>query len=295
MKLALSLPLFATLATFVFGDVIKPEKRIVGGVEAPQDRFPYMVALINADNTQYCGGALIAPNWVLSAAHCRSLGASVIISRSNLGQTFESFERIYIDYEVRHPEYNQFTNEHDILLIKLVEESTTTPVKYDDGTYDLNSGFAVTVMGFGTTCSGGSQSNKLLEAQVNIVDNSLCNSKYSSAVVTSDMVCAAAPGKDACQGDSGGPLVIKGNSATDDVLVGVVSWGTGCAEPDFPGVYSRTASHTDWIQSVTSGTRAFTSTERIKYNLSVTAKRIIRDWRKETQQKQYGLRNFERV
>ena len=78
------------------------------------------------------------------------------------------------------------------------------------------------------------------------------HTSYASSVITSNMVCAgfSEGGKDSCQGDSGGPLVVPRNSSDDSAIIyGVVSFGTGCAKPNYPGVYARVAKYLDWIQS----------------------------------------------
>merc|ERR1712029_959258 len=88
---------------------------------------------------------------------------------------------------------------------------------------------------------------------VNVISNSQCAGNYGSNSITSAMVCAADTGKDSCQGDSGGPMVTQENGR--HAQIGVVSWGIGCASPNYPGVYARVTSVKSWIQSIASGTQ----------------------------------------
>lgn len=276
-----------------YDDEYNAETRIVGGIQSEVGRYPYMAALIE-DRIQYCGGALVAPGWVLSAAHCKGSSTHVIIGRVNLGSTKEVYETIPIDYEIDHPNYNTRTNEHDIMLIRLIRDSKKTPVRHDDGSLSLATGSELTVMGWGATCYNGPQSSRLLEANVGFVSRTKCNMQYSGAI-TSDMLCAAGDGKDACQGDSGGPLIQKGSSFDNDVLVGLVSWGNGCADSDFSGVYTNIAAHKDWIESYLSGNRIFTDSDRKQYNSYFALKSLIHSWNRSKRKKKNGLRNFNNV
>jgi hypothetical protein len=110
------------------------------------------------------------------------------------------------------------------------------------------------VMGWGATSQGGSYSDVLLQAEVNYVTNEQCSSDYDPLgieIIDNIMLCAAADGKDACQGDSGGPLMLNNansNLRTNPVQVGIVSFGAGCADPDYPGVYTRVSYYADWIK-----------------------------------------------
>ncbi|XP_059350521.1 trypsin-1-like isoform X2 [Daphnia carinata] len=99
------------------------------------------------------------------------------------------------------------------------------------------------IAGWGATTSGGSISQVLLKATVQVLDNTICTKQYGSSFVGANMLCAAAPGKDTCQGDSGGPLLVDG------VQVGITSWGYGCASPNYAGVYTRVTSYVDWISA----------------------------------------------
>jgi len=116
----------------------------------------------------------------------------------------------------------------------------------------------VTVMGWGDIdpSDGQELSDSLMEVEVNVISNKECDDsdgKFGSYKdsITSNMLCAREEGggEDSCQGDSGGPLVIKGAKASEDIQVGVVSWGIGCASKDYPGVYSRVSAQYDWIKS----------------------------------------------
>merc|ERR1711862_67944 len=98
-----------------------------------------------------------------------------------------------------------------------------------------------------------SSPDKLQEVDVNVISNSQCAGNYGSNSITSAMVCAADTGKDSCQGDSGGPMVTQENGR--HAQIGVVSWGIGCASPNYPGVYARVTSVKSWIQSIASGTQ----------------------------------------
>jgi len=232
------------------GDVNDLLPQIVGGVQVdPIDRYPYQVALVyDANGGQYCAGSLITPMWVLSAAHCAGYGTYVQIGRWNLLDNTEVYENIEVDYELPHPDYNSYSFDKDFMLIKLKTASQYPPVSIDDGNQFTSNGLGVTVMGWGTLSSGGQSSAIMREVEVDIVGNSECNNDYSGGI-TDNMMCAARSGKDACQGDSGGPLIIRGNSNAEDVLVGVVSWGYGCASASYPGVYARVSEGYSWITS----------------------------------------------
>jgi len=226
----------------------KHTTKIVGGAAAQRGRFPYQVGLLSefSDDIPFCGGSLIAPNWILSAAHCQGFATKVQIGRYDFGDSQDFSEEIDILREIPHPNYNEDTVDYDFMLIELAQESSITPVKIDDGSTsaELSPRDDMTVIGWGRTSSGGGpifggQSEVLLEVEVGFVPNMLCNMPYEGAI-TDRMLCGYRRRKDSCQGDSGGPLLIKGSNASEDVQIGVVSWGSGCGRVRFyPGVYSR--------------------------------------------------------
>ena len=113
-------------------------------------------------------------------------------------------------------------------------------------------GQMATVTGWGTLQSGGNQPAALNEVDVIVQTNDQCNSAYGGGI-TDNMICAADAGKDSCQGDSGGPMVVEENGRF--ALAGVVSWGYGCAMPEYPGVYARVTAQLDWILANTAGTQ----------------------------------------
>jgi len=249
----LSFTNFLILSASCIASIANAQDKIVGGTEVNPGRYAYQAALVDGSGSQFCGGSLIAPGYVLSAAHCAGIGSAVQIGRHDLSDSSEDFENINVVTEITHPDYDDDTLENDIMILKLESDSSAQPVEYDTGSADTSAGEDVTVMGWGTTQSGGSSSDVLLEVEVDIVSNSDCESDYGSGAITDVMMCAARDGKDSCQGDSGGPLVIVGSDAATDVQVGIVSWGNGCADPSFPGVYARVSEFTDFIECVLSG------------------------------------------
>lgn len=135
-----------------------------------------------------------------------------------------------------HPEYDRRTLHFDVSILKTERFDVSATIGYVRLAKSLPPPDSeLVVSGFGTTASGGQLAPYLMSVTVNLVDYDECNRAYNG-MLTSTMLCASAKGKDACNGDSGGPLS-KG-TAENPEIVGVVSWGFGCAEPDFPGVYT---------------------------------------------------------
>jgi len=253
--------------------------RIINGFEVSNSRYPYTASLQYA-NEHFCGGALIAPDIVLTAGHCSGLSLSgiaydVVIGRHDLGK-FWTGRRIRMKDEVRHPLYDEDTVDNDFNIVLLSE-------RIDDGGYvrvnadgdvpagphpdnDLM-GDPLSVVGWGDTDERDdvtSSSSVLMETTVHAMTNGECEEAEGMAVgqwgtvwtdleggITGNMLCARADDTDACQGDSGGPLIKRGNSPDGalDELVGIVSWGLGCADDVFPGVYSRVSAQYDWIRT----------------------------------------------
>ncbi|KAL3778874.1 hypothetical protein HJC23_005981 [Cyclotella cryptica] len=233
-------------------------QNIVGGIEATIGRYNYTVALAYVANSfQFCGGSLIAPDIVLTAAHCVG-GANfkVVIGRHDLKTS--SGEEIVRKSEIRHPQYNGNTMVNDFAIVTL-SRPTALDVRYVklNGDAAFPAGGATSrTMGWGRIKQGGSASSVLREVDLPIITNDVCYQKYSGDIFDS-MICTFQPGKDSCQGDSGGPLIIPGSSADTDTLVGIVSWGIGCATNQYPGVYSRVSNGYDWIKTNVCSLSAF--------------------------------------
>lgn len=226
-------------------------EQIVGGVEASAGDFPFIVSLQRSTGAHFCGGTLLNANTVLTAAHC-STGISASSVRVRTGSLNRSSGGTLVGVSaIRiHPSYSSSTLNNDVAIWKLstpiAQSSTISYATLAASGSDPASGSVSTAAGWGSTSSGSSASPTLLrKVDVPIVSRASCRSSYGSSSITDNMVCAGYPngGRDSCQGDSGGPLI----NASTRTLIGVVSWGEGCAFPNYPGVYARVGTLRTWI------------------------------------------------
>ncbi len=235
-----------------------PSGAIVGGGLASAGEYPWMAAVytLNPAN-QFCGGTLVKPTVVITAAHC-ILGlmtpgvTGVLLGRNTLNGT--GGEQIPAAGVVIHPLWNALTNTNDIAAIKLVRPALEQPLPWaQPGQQSFwAAGVTATVTGWGATSEGGAGSNSLKEAQVPIVADSTCDANYGGAIEPTQHICAGFPqgGTDTCQGDSGGPLMVAGPTG-GFMLAGITSFGEGCARPNRPGVYSEVATLVTFVNAVT--------------------------------------------
>lgn len=234
-------------------NVLNP--RIVGGESARPGEFPWQVSIgfQRADGSifSFCGGSLIAPDWVLTAAHCDVRpGEKVIVERLDLRT--DAGEVIDIAEVKNHESYNPQTNDSDIALLRLANPASAQPIGLiEAGTNLAGPENDLTVSGYGLLEEGGQASPTLQKVTVPIISNIICQVKYdgTGVTITDNMLCAGSPGKDSCQGDSGGPGMVFDTELGDFRLVGVVSFGIGCARASFPGVYARVSQFLDWIET----------------------------------------------
>eukprot|EP00934_Nitzschia_sp_Nitz4_P004364 Nitzschia sp. Nitz4//scaffold232_size35869//9056//12145//NITZ4_007804-RA/size35869-processed-gene-0.17-mRNA-1//-1//CDS//3329543321//4354//frame0 len=237
-----------------------PQPRIIGGRNAEKNRFPYIVSLIDIHGDHSCGGTLIAPDMVLTASHCQGSIARAHVGRYNRVDANDDYEDIDVLSPVYpHPEYSSEGFPHDFLLLKLARASTKPRAILNSDSSIPVGGIEdeLTVVGFGNTIYGvSSQSHILQEVNVSYIPNYICEQSKDARLgltyqnqITDSMLCAGDSGEDSCQGDSGGPMVVLGESPTEDLLVGVISWGYGCALEAFPGVYARVSADYEWLRA----------------------------------------------
>ena len=234
-----------------------PQPSIVGGVEATPGEFPWMVSL--QSGSHFCGASLIAPNWVLTAAHCTegesANNLQIVVGRHRLNAS--DGQTVNVAQIINHPNYNTNTIDYDVALLRLASPvNNVTPIGLvsDAMTVD-DPNQTATISGWGATSQGGGGSNALLKVSVPIVSNTTCNQAYNGQI-TDRMICAGLSegGKDSCQGDSGGPMMVRNADNTGWLQAGVVSWGNGCALAGFYGVYARVSNLKNWIDGHTGGT-----------------------------------------
>ena len=239
---------------------------IVGGSDAADGEYPEMADI--QFGVFSCGGTLIDPTHVLSAGHCSSATGAAVASPASwptplidvrLGSNaYGEGEPIPVSKVTISPEYLGLTNRNDIAILELSRPATQAPTKVASASErsTWEPGDLETITGWGATEEGGSGADRLQEARVPITTDQYCADAYGSSFDAATMVCAGYPegGVDTCQGDSGGPMFGHTSGGARRV-VGVTSWGEGCAQAGKPGVYARVADDKlrNWIRSVAPG------------------------------------------
>lgn len=244
--------------------------KIAGGETAKPGQFSWQAALIYAafndeSRVQFCGGTLVSPTVIVSAAHCfkdkdgemSAAEVDVVVGTVNYADAAQG-ERIRLKEIHLHPQYDVATYRHDVavlVLARAAKSGRSIPLYgAAQEPFPLPVGDMLFVSGWGVT-SNGSMTKELQWAPVPTASRDSCNATEAyNGAVKDDMICAGFPaGKvDSCEGDSGGPAVFAGTNAAprDPVLYGVVSWGARgmCAKANKLGVYSAIAPHLSWLK-----------------------------------------------
>ncbi|XP_063226143.1 trypsin-1-like [Bacillus rossius redtenbacheri] len=227
-------------------DVFQLDGRIIGGQPIAISNAPYQ-ASYELNGRQKCGASVISNTYALSAAHC-SIRDNVQLVRIRVGTALRgSGGSVHPAAQIiNHARYTTSpATDFDVSLIRVtvpfVFSASVRPIAL--ATAVPAAGSRVVTSGWGATSEGGAASNQLLQVQVDVISHAVCNQAYSNRI-TNTMLCAGVMqgGKDTCQGDSGGPLVLGSQ------LLGVVSWGAGCARPGLPGVYANVPALRAWIR-----------------------------------------------
>ncbi|XP_078578540.1 ovochymase-like isoform X1 [Branchiostoma floridae x Branchiostoma japonicum] len=236
--------------------VFPPLNRIVGGEGAVSSSWPWQASLQTSAGHR-CGGTLITPDWVVTAAHCVDDNTNpgrytIVLGKHHTYSSDETEQRFSLSRLIMHENYapSPVPNK-DIALLKLSQPATInqyvrTACLPQDAEDNPTPGTMCVITGWGNT-QGTGDDDVLKQARVPVVSNAACRNAYSGRQISNFMMCAGHPegGHDTCQGDSGGPLVCSRRGTW--VLDGVTSWGEGCAVPGYPGVYASVSSLLDWI------------------------------------------------
>ena len=221
--LALGVALTATAVT-ANAQTVPPETNIVGGTPVAEGAFPWMAHL-----SMGCGGSLISPDIILTAAHCFGGGSSTVTAMIGKVKFTQGEQRSGTQFKA-----GPGPEKADWAVLKLSKPSSITtfaPIP-TDGSLDASPTFRA--IGWGATKEGGRGSDILLQVDVPLVPDAQCGAAATVEICAGDM---AKGGIDTCQGDSGGPLMA--NRGGTWVVVGMTSWGEGCARPGQPGHYAK--------------------------------------------------------
>lgn len=254
MKRITSILIYLSL---VSGNAFAGHTEIVGGTDAIKNEFPFLVSIQSVkEGGHYCGGSLVSDNWVLTAAHCvytdQKEDLSVVLGLHNQDDRSDT-EVFSVEDVIVHPKYNNQDLEFDIALIKMSGHSKLVPVQMNDKELNVTpvSKLHAWVSGWGMKHQNDFQIPKVLQkVELPLVSQEECNKPASyDGSIKDSMLCAGFKqgGKDSCQCDSGGPLFLRSEN-NDFKLIGIVSFGEGCAQPEKYGVYTKVNYFYEWVQ-----------------------------------------------
>nr|XP_019571197.1 PREDICTED: transmembrane protease serine 11B-like [Rhinolophus sinicus] len=236
-------------------NIMKAGNRIINGKNSLAGAWPWQASM-QWKGTPLCGASLISSRWLLSAAHCFARKNNSEDWTVNFGTIVNKpYMTRKVQNIIYHENYSMARVHDDIALVQLTEEVSFTKyvrkICLPEAKMKLSENDSVVVTGWGVLSMSGPLPRILQQAFVKIIDNKVCNAPYAlSGHVTDNMLCAGfmSGEADSCQNDSGGPLAYV-DSRNIWKLVGIVSWGDGCAKKNKPGVYTRVTAYRDWITS----------------------------------------------